>query len=536
MSWTLAAHLLEASAPALSATVDVAANGVDFLGTRAANLEMLGTLTGAFNNLVVSARQHAIIAWGAWRFRENCRAAKVDPSAKQFITFMEALETIQLVGQIARARDTGRSVEGLGSGAAEDLGLGPTIPLTFKAYDRTRQTSALAAVQYGPSSKGAGLRLVHDVMGIWVPTEQGLELARAIDDELSSSPFYAVLTAVAPPTQLSLEAAEDLAARGLGLRAPEDTRPELLVYRRSLLRLGEEPSELAQDRRPLSIALLLELIDQRRRSGELAFGDSLRVLMLEPVEPVPAFLEGTRQRWQLFQLRQLQRFAFESALGLVEARMAEVGQLDPSTLGEWLEEMVGQDIALQASAGALALVSADRGAAWQTVDELRQAFKQADLRAATVLTLRLLGLVLNHTARLAPEDPALRRFADTGGAARLGLLSFAQWWGARAGFPLRDVFVEFLLEDVLQQHVGVAMSRLEDGRRRLRFSSDEGLWSLVRVTPSAPSMTPDRIGALLELLWDVRLLSWNGDDGYALSEEGRVLLQDLKSRWSAVGV
>lgn len=34
-------------------------------------------------------------------------------------------------------------------------------------------------------------------------------------------------------------------------------------------------------------------------------------------------------------------------------------------------------------------------------------------------------------------------------------------------------------------------------------------------------MTPDRIGALLELMWGVRLLSWNREGDYALSEDGR---------------
>src|SRR5437763_6855858 len=53
--------LTSAASPAWSKPSEEGSTGVDFLGTRAANLEMLTRLTGAYNNGVVSARQHAIV-------------------------------------------------------------------------------------------------------------------------------------------------------------------------------------------------------------------------------------------------------------------------------------------------------------------------------------------------------------------------------------------------------------------------------------------------------------------------------------------
>ena len=146
--------LLTTTSPAWSEPSEDGSTGVDFLGTRAVNLTMLTRLTGAYNNVVLSARQHTIVCWAAWRYRENCRAAGTDLKSGQFREFFDAIETIQLVGQRAVGAALGGTAEGLGSRALRQLGDGPMIPLRFKKYGRSHDnTSALAAVQYGPSSK-----------------------------------------------------------------------------------------------------------------------------------------------------------------------------------------------------------------------------------------------------------------------------------------------------------------------------------------------------------------------------------------------
>src|SRR6266536_3351248 len=169
-AWIVPDALRIRSGASFSSATASGSVGVDFLGTRSANLAMLGELTGVFNNLITSARQHAILAWAAWRFLENCKAASVDPTPSQYRDFLDAVETVQLVGQLDIARDHGGDV-GLGSRSAAHLGDASDVPLRFSEYRRTHETSAMAAVQYGPSAKPEGLALITRPPGkgeVWV--------------------------------------------------------------------------------------------------------------------------------------------------------------------------------------------------------------------------------------------------------------------------------------------------------------------------------------------------------------------------------
>ena len=124
------------------------------------------------------------------------------------------------------------------------------MPLQFSAYKRSRQTSAMVAVQYGPSAKRDGLGLLEGTNGVWVPTDRGRQLAQALDALLSGSHAYPLFCRVAVPERMERAAAEELGLRGFALRIPDDPRPELGAYVKALFRLEVKPS-VTRDRRPL---------------------------------------------------------------------------------------------------------------------------------------------------------------------------------------------------------------------------------------------------------------------------------------------
>lgn len=540
--------LSTATSPAWSEAGEDGSTGVDFLGTRAVNLAMLTRLTGPFNNVVVSARQHAIVCWAAWRYYENCRVAKRDLKGSEFRDLCDAVETMQLAGQRALGESMGGTAEGLGSGALKRLGDGPLITLRFKKYGRSHDnTSALAPVQYGPSAKPGSLDLLVSSSKLWWPTPRGKKLALALDPLLRGSASYDLLTRFPVPDEIELSAAVDLASHGLIIGADIPERPEREPYIAALFDLDDHPIASDHERR-LTLALLLETVN--RLGGDCGVA-AIRAAFLSGCRPdgapllLPAYLRRTAARWQLLQLRQLQRYALESWLFWAEWSMpgGSAGFVD--ALGDALRglEAPNDDLAglLSRRSGEVVAAFLEHRAvqsvlSWSATPGpgtpwgLRTAVKEAladktPLRAApSVLGLTIAVLALSEELVNAQD---VYGFAALGHRRRVSLLDFKTWWQRRAIVPLRDALVDFLEELVLQQHVAVAVSRFDDNQRRLRFSNDEAGWARLDGSKAAiPALTPDRIGALLSLMTDLALVD-KADESFTVTDAGRKVLDQV---------
>jgi hypothetical protein len=527
--------------PAWALPNEDSAVGVDYLGTRQANLDMLRELTGVYNNQVRSARQHAILAWAAWRFAQNVKGREeVRPS--EFIAFLEMVETIQLVGQNEIAEEVDGARGGLGSGSFAALPPTGAVPVRFSDYRRTRQTSALAAVQYGPSARTAGLGFLSDFGNISVATAgRGEALAQALDGLLRHSSHYGVLTRYPTPATLPRTAVVDLARNGLVIPGRGGApRPERTPYVEALFRLDGRG---AGDRRTETLALFLYKLDNVG-GGDGAGEHDLRshILSWRPeVAPVPAPLHSTALRWQVFETRQLQRFALESWLALAERWMYDgissvvgmLAEVDRALTGDAdMGELLGAPAGAATAGWPDPLKWASDLTPWEEVwDEITPGLRQGDTPAVVRATLRLtLGTMALANLLQPHAGDELVSFYATGGRTRLSLAEQLRWWGRRARWSLREVIGELLEEQVLQQHVGVAVSRFDNDRRRLRFSPGEEGWTLLPGTvPSTPGLTPDRIGAALALLEDVDLVrSLDGEryePAYKVTARGRKVLE-----------
>lgn len=532
--WKIPAPLRVEGGASLSSASASGSVGVDFLGTRSANLAMLGELTGVFNNQITSARQHAIIAWAAWRFLENCKAAALDPSPSQQRDFLDAVETVQLVGQISLVREHGGDV-GLGSRSGAQLGNGADIPLRFAAYGRSHQTSAMAAVQYGPSAKPEGLALITRLPGraeVWVPTPRGRRLAQGLDPLLRRASAYGVFTGVPTPERMARSAAEELGRCGLSLDVPGDPRPERDEYTKTLFRMEEAP-DVRHDRRPLTLALILEMVQALDRGGGVGSDQLRRVLLAGEAgrtAPLPEYLVTTAKRWQLFQLRQLQRYALEVWLGACE-RWMDAGELDVTRMVMRIGKSANS-VPLNSNASDVrrdAYASLDP---WQLVEEAdKQLRSRSDVAAASAL--RLTMFVLDALDKLLPPTGTLSKFGAIGGVQRISMPFFLEWWKDRERFRIDRVIGELLTELVLEQHSAVAMARFDGVNRRLRFGNDEQGWMLLPGTnPTLPTLTRDRIGAMVALLVDLELLARVTDNACRVTATGANLLKSIETHWA----
>ncbi len=539
--------LLEASAPAWSTPPSEESVGQDYLGTLQVNLDMLSELTEGMNNVVTSSRQHALMVWAGWRFRENLRAVgKTDPTQQDWRDFYDAVESIQLFGHAELMAELGRKTVGLGEGVKTALCAGDPIPLRFSEYGRTHQTSIMAAVNYGPSSRTLGLLVGEG--GIYLPTTQrGQPIAAVIDRLLlRAGPAYERLCRYPTPAHISHADAAALVRAGLAESPLQAERPERPLYLDALLDL-DVPDNYEPRGRRLSLALILTLIGVYE---EGALVDDLRCMMLSGCDSlglplqIPEHLQTTAQRWQILQIRQLQRYLLDVFLFWTETllprcprvsdlvdviRSAEVPAVE-MTLREGLAALrAGCDDNIAAWAG-----RADVGTPFDLMrEQLWKLSRKRPLDPAELIgpMVQLLLSVLVLGEEMIPESGALREFAALGGRWRLSLTAHQRWWRYRIDRPILSSLSEFLSELVLQQHVAVAVSRFDNDKRRLRLCNDELGWSLLPGTrPRRPRPTPDRLDALTALLADLDLIT-SGEEGWVLTGEGSRILERVAERY-----
>src|SRR5258708_27216199 len=70
-------------------------NGVDFLGLRQANLDMMAELIPSTNNVTTYIRPFSLLCWIFWKFHALCVDAGIDdPNSKHLTAFRERVEVL----------------------------------------------------------------------------------------------------------------------------------------------------------------------------------------------------------------------------------------------------------------------------------------------------------------------------------------------------------------------------------------------------------------------------------------------------------
>jgi hypothetical protein len=500
-------------------------SGVDFLGLRQANLDMMAELIPGTNNVTSYIRPFSLLSWIFWKFYGLCEQAGKDrPDSEDIRVFRERIEVLFAWG--ARLEDT----PGIPGKQAEPPPGTGSVPLTFEAWGRVQSsTSLIAALWYGPASKTTtGLGLLEPVAGgIYRATEKGVRLSQALDSVLRSKhDLYArLLDTLAPVTATESDAR--LLWNLWGAQAP--TVAERQTFREAVFdanEVGNYSSLLG--RRSGTIALARLYLSQR---ATVVTADDVRRGMFFSAPPagnsyeVPPELQPARIGWIILQVRQLQRLALESLLSWCEERVigglrdttdlmrqaekvfrAQPFGIDPEdTLAAIIQKLDERISSVET------FVSLGRSDAlfspFALMDDIQAAFKKKDERYAAVGLYSLL-LCASFAGTCGNED---QRAIKAGGASRLSLFHLRKRLIALGDVSLRQAIQCILESMVLSQHFATAVNRFDGQNQRLRLSIEEGgLFSLAG-KPWVPTVTEDRLPTILTLAGDCGLVRKVGD-------------------------
>ncbi|TKC98023.1 hypothetical protein [Polyangium fumosum] len=503
--------------------------GVDFLGLRQANLEMMATCLPGINNVTVHVRPFSLLSWIHWKFHELAAAAgQKQIFGERFSEFRERVEVLFTWGHVRNG------IGGIPGTTAKPpmTDDGAAVPLTFAAWKRSYEnTSLMAAVQYGPASKTVGgLGFLDPVGGgFHRACGEGVRLAEAIDETLASCASTHLLGL--EPGKGTEEDATNLFP-GWSVLTP--TMAEQASFRKAFFDEGAVGEESEMGWRSATLALAFAVLTWAERPLSL---DEIRRAMVYARLPdhaplvVPERLHTARLRWTALQVRQTQRLAHECLLVWLERRIAR-GDRDSEMMVRVamlaIEEILGEDAA-NFTVGDLAerlvpemdsfealceraIVEEDACvfAAVSRIDDALRSESEDDTLVAHALRALLLCA---RAAELLAVEPVAERAMGTGHVERVSL---KHWRGTVArcrSRPARE-FLTLLFESmVLSQHFAVAANRYDGGTQRLRVSIEEEGLTVLAPKPWRVQLTSDRLASAMALAADCGLIKVGEEDG-----------------------
>lgn len=483
----LAQAAADADGPRFAAPRKSETGGVDPLGLRQINFDLMDRVLPGINNVARHLRPFVVTAW-AWRRAATCglQAGHAKLPVDLLRDFVDRVEVIYAWSHFLK-------------GKADLPGGDVLAPLvqsasyTFGGADwerrrevRSRSTGFMAAINYGPALRILGwIEPDPDGSGAMcacrTPTVQAaLDAFEACIMDRVGHPAFSILG------EVTVTAAEARAwLDGWAMDRP--TEAEKAAMRLALA----DPASSRE--RSAGISLMLAAVD-----GTGTTIQTLRRAMCEPPAAAPhtARLEPTRLAWRRMQVRQAFRLALEALLHwttfalhgrpprgtatLVEVFLGEVPDRPAEvTADEWL---AGTDLtnpvdAMEALQGCLAAPGA-AGLAAAITNALAFCLREAPAKAESFESSDRLPLARARREWLA-------------------------WGKESASAFLRHVFESW----VLAQHVYWAVGRgLADARAggktllRLRVVLEEDGWTLAPGMPSAgPLPTADRLETAMSL-------------------------------------
>jgi hypothetical protein len=505
--------------------------GVDFLGLRQVNLDMMSNCLPGINNVTSYIRPFSVVSWIYWKFHQlSVETGSGKATERDLRVWKEKVETLFTWSHDLREvlGIPGLSFAPPGSGA---------VPLDFSAWQRNAaNTSLMAAVQYGPAAKTI------DGLGFLFPVEksffqtvgEGIALAEALDRNISRLDRHALLKDLRPKRATAKQAEAMYEAWSI----LEPSKPERDSFRRAFFNQGAVGESNALGRRSTTIQLILDVLTRSRGQLDVAAVRSRLFLGHFTVKrsrfETPNLTAGWL-RWFVLQLRQAQRLAMEGLLSWFEVRLAGHGDRDTDAIVlETLKTIKNSKIVFPfEKTPKIALARLQRELP-NLQDALDRAESEAHLNPLRLME-RIEEMVGTHSDELAPyclhtlfycaavsillqdrttSKPELHR----GLAERVSLA----FWTATV-LNLRDVemkdFLRLLFENlILSQHFAVAARRFDGRTQRLRISIEEEGLEFLADNPFVPTVTPDRLGTALSLMADSGLIGLDPSEGKYFSD------------------
>lgn len=494
------------------------AGGVDFLGLRQVNLDLMQQLLPTVNNVVSHVRIYSVLAWAWWKAEELSRQ-QGRSDVTEIRRFVERVEILFTWSHLLNG-----NAAGLPGNTKKPPNSSGKVALDLKSWKRDPYTAALMApVQYGPSLRYPyGFRYVLPIPefpSVLTPLKTVLKAVRHLDSKIARADLRSLLATL-----------KDVRA------SANEVKPLYHAWRFDQCDKVEREVFLDHFSDPSWRTSGANENDARwRRSRTIAFFQDVLGQAPKPLSVAEFRLAATSRRFEsgrrwkptsdlipaastylLLQARQGQRQALEIIFSWVELRLLHRPGQSPRELAQ----QATQDF--QAAAASLA------GArSFRDIAELlrRQSKEQGGLpealgRKSDLDPFELMAETVTITAEGGPPDRLLA--AATHLLVLSGLLAATQreHSGLAAQFELspgrvplkallqlldddgrlEDTYYRILGEMIIGQHMSWAVARNTDETQRLRISLEEqGLVPLSK-RPLMPAPTPDRLDNLFALM------------------------------------
>jgi hypothetical protein len=473
-----------------------ALSGVDPLGMRQTNFDLMDRVLPGLNNTARHIRPFTVVAWAWWKAAQVATTSgrkKIAPDL--LINFVERIEVVFAWSQFSRSSNSalpGKNVLAPLLNAGQYTFSGRQWDLRRK--ERKYSTALSAPVNYGPSLKSLGWIVPHPRERlVFVPKDSALPAIEALDRLLQSHlqhPLFASFGDVTVDRDFVDTVGEVLAMETL-------TEPERQFVCNALIGSFSRPA--------LRMGILLASTALQSLESEPDVTE-VRRRMAEPESDIFASscdLVTAATAWKVVQLRQVFRLAMEALLhwGVLQLRN---GTQTTSQLSEiFISEVGSEPLVRKWLTGKLI-----DGDSIDWLDKLENALASGETAAIAKSVRAILANLLAEPLSLSTADERQDRLPLSRAIREL------QAFGDRRPIALMGHIIE---RWVFGQHVYWALGRgLSDARGnqrqifRLKVALEEGGWTLTSGTKAgstnAPSPTPDRLYTALTLIDESRLL------------------------------
>jgi hypothetical protein len=505
--------------------------GVDFLGLRTVNLDMMAMCLPGFNNVTESIRPYSVVAWTHWKLSEIAEAQRQAViKSRSLEQFRDKVENL-FVWSHQLARIAG--LPGITAKAPSPNAKGE-VSLAFIDWDRKyTSTGLMAAINYGPSSKSPdGLSFLKRAEGDFFATcGEGIVLAKALDEQLRQSPYYPVLSGIDIVTATA-DAASSLYSHWSVLTPSSKERA---AFANAFYAPDAADTDSQLGRRTATLLLISRVLDDQ--STPIGEGEIRRRMVLRrPLASDRSGLRAAWLRWFILQLRQAQRISLEALLAWLEIQLIRNGQRDIEALVEHAASDANNNVELfpwptiSAALSSLRTQVGDLGTLLRNCAEASQLdFMSQMLETAEAIRSENCDVLLPGALRtlllcvVAVEALEGDLKADSleelswGGPDRVSLRFWKESVDRVASKSFADFFRHVFEVFVISQHCSIAATRFDGKTHRLRLTIDEeGLVPLVN-KPWKPIISPDRLVTALSLMNECGLIQGNLEAGFHLA-------------------
>ncbi|MBR0958373.1 hypothetical protein [Bradyrhizobium japonicum] len=490
----------------------IAESGVDPIGLRQLNLDLMDETVPGINNVTMLVRPYCFMAWAWWKARQVAAVdGEVDP--KEMAELVARYEAIYAWAHCLAENP----FRGAAAVRAYLPLKGSSESFSFKGEKweqyKKRMTSIMAPTEYGPSLKSLHF-LQSEGQGTFRCSQEAEAAVVQIDKAVSSCIPTHILAR--KPPSVTCEQVEPIAIK---LPIQEASKKERDVFRFLFYQAGaSDRAHRDMRRRKATIDLIHDVMPPSGR--EVSVSEIRRRLAAGGSSRKDQEVQISSILLAILQARQLQRLAVESMMlwveqslshNVAEGKRTEQLAIEANSEASKYDDMIASSKSVAEYVDAV--LAAGNGIGWpkaaasaktdivELMGRLQEA-QRRDIPKIPGLALRAFAVVYAVTQAMRESVDKLPETPNPVEARpdRLPMGLMVRRIDAIRNKPLVSLWCDVIENWIVAQHVHWSAIRSIDGKKRLRIALETSGWIRVRSSPSRAFVpTPDRLLTLLSL-------------------------------------